>query len=560
MRFERTIKVAFDKNSGEILEADQVFDKAKPAFKVRRQFHKSEVDLYCCECEQKLNVSGSKYDRLHFKHQPKSEPCLLKDNQLSPEESDQFYRIYQSKESDRHKELKHAIGQKLSKLKGVSDIHIDDRFISDDKERRKPDVYCKYNDKELVFEIQLSALSLRYILDRYEFYKRNKMYLIWILDDFDVQGQSQMVRDIKYLTEFQNFFKLDEKSSDFRLNCEYKYPYLTDRNQLWSKWLTKSVDIHQIKFSSEYYQIYYFNFEQKRNQKEREQEEIELRREEEERKRQKAEELERANQKTNYFLDLLRSKWVEKAVVYEDAKKFIKSLDEFQLEVLNNSQAFKAKQKEPRLHHWFSIAQKEHFPFLAFMVGCFSIELDYNEKSSSNKSLLETLFENEALGHKLYLTKEIIKRDYQFQRKDEQLIKDLPLPKKDIESNILLFQLAQKLNTPYHTNTLFEHRNLFCTIESAKQQKIVGFGYKPDEWIAFANNAIHSYNEYWDYIEIAFRKYGIWDKLIELDKNGTFQKKLGEFYQLQREPNFDCDRLFKSLYPELVESKNNGSD
>ncbi|WP_417355356.1 DUF6035 family protein [Flavobacterium sp.] len=210
MSFERTIKVAFDKISGEILEANEVFETAKSGFEVRKQFHKDEVELYCCECPQKLNVSTSKNDRFYFKHQPYADDCLLKDSKFSPKEMDALVKIFKSKENNRHKELKNIIGQRLSKTEGVLSVNIDDKFITEGSEKRKPDVSCQYRDKQLVFEIQLSDLSLRYIINRYEFYRRNGMYLIWILDDFDVQGQSQIERDIKYLTEYQNFFKLDE--------------------------------------------------------------------------------------------------------------------------------------------------------------------------------------------------------------------------------------------------------------------------------------------------------------------------------------------------------------
>jgi hypothetical protein len=38
-------------------------------------------------------------------------------------------------------------------------------FLTQGKDgKRNPDVYCKFQDKELVFEIQLSDLSLAYIL------------------------------------------------------------------------------------------------------------------------------------------------------------------------------------------------------------------------------------------------------------------------------------------------------------------------------------------------------------------------------------------------------------
>lgn len=270
MSFERTIKVAFDKISGEILEANEVFETAKSGFEVRKQFHKDEVELYCCECTQKLNVSTSKNDRLHFKHQPKAKYCFLKDSKFSPKETDELTRIYKSKESDRHKELKNKIAQRISKIKGVSAINVDDKFIINDNEKRKPDVFCEYKGKKLVFEIQLSDLSLRYIISRYEFYKRNGMYLIWILDNFDVQGQNQTERDIKYLTEYQNFFKLDENTNDFRLLCTYKFPFLVENNKLLTKWIEKSISLSQLKFDKELYQAYFFDFKKKLELKEKE--------------------------------------------------------------------------------------------------------------------------------------------------------------------------------------------------------------------------------------------------------------------------------------------------
>lgn len=184
-RYERSIKIAFDKASGEILEADEVFDETKNAFELRRQYQKKDLLLSCCECEQDLMVSGSKFDRLHFKHKSGHDYCILSDGQLSPEEHEKFTEILKSKESDRHKELKNKIGLLLQEVEGINknSIAIDNRFIIRGIEKRRPDVYCKYQGKELVFEIQLSDLSLGYILSRYEFYKKHGMYLIWILDN-----------------------------------------------------------------------------------------------------------------------------------------------------------------------------------------------------------------------------------------------------------------------------------------------------------------------------------------------------------------------------------------
>lgn len=260
-QFEPSIKKAFDKKSGEILEADDIFKIGKEAFNIRKQFHSDEIELYCLECFQKLNVSTSKHDRLHFKHEPNAEFCELKDGNLSPKENDTFSNILIAKESQRHKDLKNKIGKSLSNLNGIeiSSISIDNHFIIKGNEKRKPDVYCKYLDKEIVFEIQLSNLSLRYILSRYNFYKKNGIYLIWILDNFDIHNQGQLERDIKYLAKHENFFHLDETSNDFKLICQYKQPYLTDKNQINTKWIDKSISLNQIKFDDIDFQVYFFN-------------------------------------------------------------------------------------------------------------------------------------------------------------------------------------------------------------------------------------------------------------------------------------------------------------
>lgn len=83
-RHDRSIKIAFDKTSGEIIDSDKVFDITKDAFQIRRKYHEKNLELSCCECEQDLMVSGSKYDRLHFKHKPGHHFCILADGKLSP--------------------------------------------------------------------------------------------------------------------------------------------------------------------------------------------------------------------------------------------------------------------------------------------------------------------------------------------------------------------------------------------------------------------------------------------------------------------------------------------
>lgn len=55
------------------------------------------------------------------------------------------------------------------------------------------------------------------------------------------------------------------------------------------------------------------------------------------------------------------------------------------------------------------------------------------------------------------------------------------------------------------------------------------------------------------YIELAFKRYELWDFLIEKDeKKKTFQKKLQDLYQNIPNQKYDFEEVFIELYPELL--------
>ncbi|MCX6303672.1 MAG: DUF6035 family protein [Bacteroidetes bacterium] len=551
---DRSIKIAFDKISGELLEADQIFDDKKDGFILRKQFHTDEVELYCCECDQKLNVSTSKYDRLHFKHQPKSNDCILKSEGISPEELEKITKILIAKESDRHFELKNKIGQKLSMVQGVDpqSIAIDNKFIIRGNDKRKPDVYCKYNDKELVFEIQLSDLSLRYILSRYEFYRKHGMFLIWILDNFNIHGQTQLERDIKYLTEYQNFFKLDEDSEQFRLACDYKFVFLTPENKLITKWINKSLALTEIKFSYESYQIYYYDFgshkanlEEKQNMIFNEKREVE---------KIRFEEQWSANTipKINKIIDTIKNFKNRHAYSYTQVTKLINNLDDAEISLLNQKlNLIASKSRKPPVNLWIETAKEKDETFLEFILTCEEIEFDITALDSQERSAFQEVISNTNLLNPKSVLIELVKRGYKLRTEDEQSFMNWIHDEAEIKRELSLFRHANELVNRDLVSLMFSHSNLIHIIDSSKSGEIIGFKYKPTEWIAFANNSIEHYKEYWEYIEIAFKHYGLWDKLIILDKKGTFQRKLEQLYKNMPPQNFDCDRLIEALYPEI---------
>ena len=55
----------------------------------------------------------------------------------------------------------------------------------------------------------------------------------------------------------------------------------------------------------------------------------------------------------------------------------------------------------------------------------------------------------------------------------------------------------------------------------------------------------------YEYIELAFKRFGLWDRLIQFDTKGTFWKKVEQFYSEMPKQKYDFDEVFNDLYPEL---------
>lgn len=553
-RYDRSIKIAFDKTSGKILEADEVFDIKTDAFEIRKKYHEKNLALSCCECEQDLMVSGSKYDRLHFKHKPGHSYCILADGQLTPQDHERFTEMLIAKESDRHKELKNKIGELLKSFNGVdlNSIAIDNKFIVKQNGKRRPDVYCKFEDKEIVFEIQLSDLSLGYILSRYEFYKKHGMYLIWILDNFDVRNQGTLERDIKYLTKYQNFFKLDEKSESLKLECEYKLVYLTNDNKLLTEWHKKSISLNELKYDNEVFQAYYYNFSDNKTKTESLQKKKAEEIKETERTRFEKLRLDNAKSKANHVRNLIADFRKRKIQNFNSVIEELEEMDEFEIKILNEVLNLKGKvvENKPPLIKWINEAKQEDVVFLEFILGTDKIELEIDKTDELERTALQAIILNNNIHNSLPI-KSLFKAGYRLTEKDLFFLEQLQNTEKDLLADLHIYKLSSKLTERSLVDDVFYFSKLLFIIESARQDELIYYNFTGNKWISFANNAIQYYSEYWEYLELSFKRFGLWEKLIQLDHKGTFQKKIEAFYSKMPKQKYDFDAVFNDLYPEI---------
>lgn len=552
---ERSIKSARDRISGKIFNAEAVFQTQSEGFTLRHQYNTGEIELECPECNQKLSVPNSRNDNVFFRHYPNSEYCILKED-IDKEILNGYYESFHARESDRHKELKIRIGSGLAHIARVdqSTINVDTKYIIRDKKKRRPDVYCVFNNLELAFEIQLSSLPLNYIIHRHQFYKKHGIYLIWIIDTKDPRLLSNMQRDIKRLNSYQNIFCLDETSDTLRFNCSYKFPFIYENIEVRKKWNTKSVSLEEVKFSSDTIEPYYFDYPNEKLKSTTrlnaftvavKQREIDKLRDE--RIGEHKIQIQKAIGKIKNYKD-----WDYN--FYPLNSLFI-GWDYERLHLLNSQLGLKGKivNGEPVLNHYIktckSKPESSHISFVEFLIVEDKIELDINTKNDEGIGCLQCVYQNKYLEKRLYrIVPAIFKRGYILTEFDRKYFQDESFS--SIDQHLL-----QKLN---YYNALSDrsmaamvaqHFHYLLFIESALQKKIIGSNLKT--WTQYIVGFQGRNKEFWYYSKLALVKNGTWDLALAADKKGTIEKKIIEFDLESFGPTEEMTDLLAQLYPQL---------
>lgn len=527
---EFAIRYVFDALTGELFDATEIFGTIQQGQLFRKEYHVSDQQLKCKECFQKATVSTNQKGRVFFKHFPNTDYCIFKDDGFSSNERSEVEAFIGSKESKRHKSLKNQIGDMLRKTQGVliESVTVDDRYVKDSFEQRRPDVYCEYKGMRIAFEIQLSSLPPKYIFKRHEFYKRNNTYLIWILDDFDVRGQSQTEKDIKYLNKHQNFFYFNDSTKNSSLVAQYKVGWLDNGGYPNFKWTHSNVTLADLVFDPEDFQVFYRSLadESARIEKERLKPEL-----------GKALSLMRKLYQTN---DERIIKLIEDELMSIDFHPF-QILNETIGGVHNSDIYFKALEGTGKFH------------FVRFLLNSIRFEKNLNTKDATGKNLLEYILENKQLVFTQSIVRLIFANGYSLSATDLKYLRKRHISNGSlINDEIQLVQITafNQLRTGRLIEFYDHIEGPILTILSAKQGRIIGFGFK--NWISLANNAIHSYKRFWPFIERAFVFYGKWKLILDEDKKGTFNTKHQNFLKNLEKDNFEPSYVvIENLFPEL---------
>ncbi len=275
---QQTVKLAIDCLSGEMIQAETLLQIDEAEFsgmrrsamsaRVERKRGGNTVRFLCAICRQALFLSRRKEGNANrwFVHDGKSEECpWYEGNKLTPEQTKALiYRGQQ--EGAKHQEYKNFLAHWLSKDSHVSKISQEQTTFSEvvKGEWRRPDVKCLYKGKPLVFEVQLSYTFLSDVIARDEFYKREKIFIVWVFSKFELNRAA--VTDEAFFNR-RNVFVLDDEALKettdqgvLTFSGYRQLPKLINKN-IYDTWESGFVSLGYVTFPTDTFRPYFYNYE-----------------------------------------------------------------------------------------------------------------------------------------------------------------------------------------------------------------------------------------------------------------------------------------------------------
>ncbi|OJX49787.1 MAG: hypothetical protein BGO88_08505 [Flavobacterium sp. 38-13] len=532
---ERAIVYAFDTVECKNIDLEKSIGSQKEGFDLRDVYNSNTSRFICVECGQKLIAAHSSRDNVYFRHLPNSEDCLLKDG-LDVGLFNSYREVAFACESPRHKELKQKIGEllKLEQEIDRTSIDIDSKFIlTPAGQKRRPDVYCEYKGLRIAFEIQLSYLPLHYIKHRYEFYRDNGIYLIWIIDFLNSpKAISTFQRDIKYVWDHQNLFRLDEsQKTAFQIDCHFKQPYIhLDDEAVYDKWNQKLIRFGELKFDSSDYSCYYLH-----HGKEHKDFVYKLSLIKEEKRQGEEEERKKLRKDfaTKEISELIEkiSRYRKNDYNFYSVAKEVDNLGWDSIVELNKIVDLNKKSNNIPLllvyiKEYKSLDNGRGMTIVEFLLSCLNFKFDISANDLEGNGIIQYLYKNTSLDRSLYKLKPLIfERKYKLKLTDKEFLIHLHGKRGEMEYCELSYYAA--CDSMYEREIVRRMLGFLFFVESAKRMEILGSNVK--SWVQYTVFILSRYKTLWKYIKQVLTKTGLGAELQRVDSKGTIKRKVVEF-------------------------------
>lgn len=566
---KRTIKLIYNKDTGKTIDVDSLFSLIKDYDKyvlLRKEIWKRNSinkPLYVCdECGTELYLSclkkkfenkhSDKFHTYFFKHtkDPEFNQCSIKTNTgLTKEEILKNQYLFK-KESNLHKSLKQKVGDIIREYIDL-EVVVDSKFISDkfgDTEKRKPDIYFKYDFKEITIEFQVNNTFHSIVRERENFYERNKISLIWVFAEFSPDEFHAILQKDIYIPNKNNAFVFDsdaesesQKQKTLCLKVYYK-KYFFNKGEIGSKWEHSIIPIDNLAYDKNTLRPYYIDDTKSKN-------EVEL------------EILDNAAQANLKSLQqkVINIKSMLKEFRYDD--DYDTTYLSNYLKTFNTDDEINFIRKNIDIHKPIKNSNKNYLNILIEEGGhtklvCFllSKEIFTNELNGLNTdSLLISRMEHYE-GFFIKPDDEIVQRlflkGYKMSKKDIDFILSRPLTNNEEFKFIL--ESYQYLNSISEMEYFYRNKSVFFVIESLIRGKLfcIGSPLHNIKWLV--ELSINKYQTHWNYIYKVYLHHKRDKELEYIVSEKKYSDLVKKIYKIKKTENIAfMDRITFKLYPEI---------
>ena len=223
--------------------------------------------LRCYDCRKLLKVRKNRKEGYHFWHA--SESCIHAGTGTLSRDRLNAIKYNGQKESEAHHELKNKLAYFLEQMEevGEGNVILEKHVVSDLQNHtyRKPDINFRYKELKIAMEVQLSTTWLDVILAREQFYRDNKMFVIWVFNSFENDDTKRRAawNDILFANDSHAYLfdseaeNISAETKRLHLKVYYRQYWIDDNDELGVDYESELIDFKEITFDNDGYRHYY---------------------------------------------------------------------------------------------------------------------------------------------------------------------------------------------------------------------------------------------------------------------------------------------------------------
>ncbi|WP_324828859.1 DUF6035 family protein [Qipengyuania zhejiangensis] len=228
---------------------------------------RGEARLVCATCGVPVYLACSTSKRFFFRHRHEDGSCPAVTRTSLSEAEIRAMKYRGTQESEAHKRIKALVLRSLAADSRFADVLCEQTWRSSEglSGLRRPDVSARLEDLRIAFEVQLSTTFLDVVLSRRDFYRAERVALVWVLPNFHPNYRRMTDDDILFSNN-SNIFVVDESTAaaseaagSFTIKCWHRKPVI-EGGKIVDEWVERLVSWDEIEVDVDLQTVQAFDY------------------------------------------------------------------------------------------------------------------------------------------------------------------------------------------------------------------------------------------------------------------------------------------------------------